>query len=212
MDDLEIIYHDYNFKISKKTGDSDIVFLCFSGVGMQIGGIEIQKEEFNKATAGATSIFIIDYNRQWGNIDWKHLNKIIYPHIANKRVFSIGNSMGGFCAILASRHFLIEKVIAFVPQYSAHKSVVPNETRWAIQRENIKKWDYISLDGSFNDNTEYHIFYGNDLQDSMHRELFPKQDNIIMNVYEGDHYLVKDLKDKGLLYGLISDIVNQDSL
>lgn len=210
MNELETIWDDDRFRISKKTGDSDIVFLCFSGVGMQIGGIDIQQEEFNKSTANATAIFIIDNNRLWGNYDWSLLYKIIYPHIVNKRVFSLGNSMGGYCAILASRHFLIEKVIAFVPQYSVHKSIVPLETRWSSQRENIKVWYYISLDGSFNDKTKYHIFYGNDVQDSVHRELFPKQDNVIINVYEGDHYLVKDLKDKGLLYGLISDIVSQD--
>jgi hypothetical protein len=210
MNELEIIWHDYRFKISKKTGESDIVFLCFSGVGMESGGIETQQEEFYKSTGNATAIFIIDGNRQWGNYDWDLLYKIISRHIVNKRVFAIGNSMGGYCAILASRHFSIEKVIAFVPQYSVHKSIVPLETRWAKQIENIKVWNYLSLDGSFNDKTKYHIFYGNDSQDSIHRMLFPKQDNIIMNVYDGDHYLVKDLKDKGLLYGLIADIVYQD--
>ena len=175
---------------------------------MAMGGIDIQQEEFNKATDGATAIFIIDKTRSWGNIDWELLSKVISPYLVNKRVFTIGNSMGGFYAILASRHFLIDKVISFVPQYSVHKSIVPRENRWSMYTKRIRDWKYISLEGSFNDKTEYHIFFGNDQSDAVHKKLFPKQENIIMHVYAGNHYIVKDLKAKGLLYGLISDIVN----
>lgn len=205
---MQTIYEDSNLKIYKKQGDSDNVFLCFSGVGKAMGGINIQQAEFNKATGGATAIFIIDKTRSWGNIDWDLLSGVVSPYIVNKRVFTIGNSMGGFYAILASRHFLIEKVIAFVPQYSVHKSIVPLETRWSIYTDNIVNWKYVSLENSFNNQTEYHIFYGNDLYDARHKACFPKQNNIIMHDYDGDHYLVADLKDKGLLYSLISNIVN----
>jgi hypothetical protein len=205
---LTTIYEDNNLKISEKQGESKNIFLCFSSVGMAMGGIDIQQEEFNKATDGATAIFIIDKTRSWGNIDWELLSKVISPYLVNKRVFTIGNSMGGFYAILASRHFLIDKVISFVPQYSVHKSIVPRENRWSMYTKRIRDWKYISLEGSFNDKTEYHIFFGNDQSDAVHKKLFPKQENIIMHVYAGNHYIVKDLKAKGLLYGLISDIVN----
>lgn len=202
------IYEDNNLKISKKQGDSDNVFLCFSGVGKAMGGINIQHEEFNKATNGATAIFIIDKTRSWGHIDWNLLSEVISPYLVNRRVLTIGNSMGGFYAILASRHFLIEKAIAFVPQYSVHKSIVPLETRWLMYSQKITNWQYISLEDCFSDQTEYHIFYGNDPYDAIHKACFPKQKNITMHDYEGDHYLVQDLKDKGLLYSLISNIVN----
>lgn len=175
------------------------------------GGINVQQEEFYKATDGAMAIFVVDKNRSWGNIDWDLLSETISPYLANKRVFTIGNSMGGFYAILASRHFLIDKVISFVPQYSVHKSIVPLEDRWSLYTKRIRNPKYISLEESFSDKTEYHIFYGNDEQDLVHKNLFPKQKNIIMHSYSGDHYIVTYLKSKGLLYGLISDIVNQDS-
>jgi hypothetical protein len=208
---LTTIYEDSNLKISEKQGDSENIFLCFSGVGKAMGGIQIQQEEFNRATDGATAIFIVDKTRSWGNIDWNLLSEVISPYLVNKRVFSIGNSMGGFYAILASRHFLIKKVISFVPQYSIHKSIVPLETRWSMYTSKIRNWKYISLEGSFNDKTEYHVFYGKDQEDAVHKKLFPKQKNIIMHTYPGNHYIVKDLKDQGLLYGLIADIVNLDS-
>lgn len=212
MNELEVIYQDKDLKISKKSGDSDITFLCFSGVGMAFANVHKQQEEFNKATGNASAIFIVDYSTQWGNIDWERLYDIIKPHIHNRRVFSLGNSMGGYCAILASRYFVIEKVIAFVPQYSVHKSVVPFETRWSNIISKIKTWEHISLEGSFNDKTKYYLFYGDDPEDSVHRELFPKQENIYITVYDGNHFLVKGLRDSGKLYGLISDIVNKKQI
>ena len=204
---LETLYEDSKLKISKKDGGSDKVFLCFSGLRPPMGLINLQDEEFVKVRNDATAIFIIDKVRSWGNIDWDQVIKIASPYLINKRVFTIGNSMGGYCAILASRHFLIEKVIAFVPQYSVHKSIVPLERRWDVDKTDMTGWKYISLEGSFDDNTEYHIFYGSD-EDEIHRKLFPKQKNIKIYIYEGDHALVQILKSKGILYDLISDIVN----
>ena len=209
---LETLYEDSKLKISKKQGNSDKVFLCFSGLRPPMGLINLQDEEFVKVRDGATAIFIIDKAKSWGNIDWDQVIKVASPYLINKRVFTIGNSMGGYCAILASRHFLIEKVIAFVPQYSVHKSIVPLERRWDVDKTDMTGWKYISLDDSFDDNTEYHIFYGNDAADAIHRKLFPEQDNIKIYIYEADHALVQILKSKGILYDLISDIVNDKLL
>jgi hypothetical protein len=202
MDPVKTIYEDDKIKISKKEKDSDKTFISFSS-------LNLVQEEFIKVGDNATVIFIMDKTKSWGNFDWENIYKIVYPYLVNKRVFAIGHSMGGYCAILSSRYFLLEKVIAFSPQYSVHKTIVPKETRWKIRSIDMRKWEHISLKGSFNDKTEYHIFYGDDAKESVHRELFPEQENITMYIYEGDHSLVRDLKGKGLLYGLISEIVNQ---
>jgi hypothetical protein len=207
MDELEVIYEDLILKISKNNVDSSKAILCFAGLKMQLGGIQVEREEFYQASSGATTIFIADKSRSWGNFDWDLLSKVISPYIFDKRIFALGNSMGGFNAVLASCHFKIEKVIAFVPQYSVHKSVVPFENRWKVYSDAITDWKYLSLENSFVDETEYHIFFGNDPADSAQRLCFPEQKNIIMNVYDGNHGLAKNLKAKGLLYNLISAIV-----
>jgi len=204
---LEVIYEDLNLKISKNQVDSSKAILCFAGLQMQLGGINIEHEEFYQASSGATTIFIADKSRSCGNFDWGLLSKVIFPYIVDKRIFALGNSMGGFNAVLASRHFTIEKVIAFVPPYSVHNSVVPFENRWKVYSDAITDWKYISLENSFVDKTEYHLFFGNDPADTAQRLCFPEQKNIIMNLYDGNHSLAKNLKDKGLLYNLISAII-----
>ena len=110
------------------TGDT--ATLCFSGVGHSFGGIDVQSPEFYKCSDRATSIFIIDKKRSWGNkIDFNFAIDTIKPFIEGKVVNSIGNSMGGFLSILVTRFIDVSAVIAFSPQYSVCKSIIPSENR-----------------------------------------------------------------------------------
>jgi len=207
---MDLLYEDNNIKIAIKRRNSDNVFLCFSGAGMMIANIEIQKEEFAKSTNNSTSIFIIDKTRSWGNFDWDNLKLIIDPYIKDKTIYSLGNSMGGFSAIVASNYFNVSKVIAFAPQWSVNKSIVPFESRWQEHTDKIVIWRHLSLDGCFSNNSIYHIVFGNFGEDMKHSTLFPNQDNVILHFFEGDHYVVQSLKEKGYLYSIIEDIIRGD--
>ena len=104
------------------TGDT--ATLCFSGVGHSFGGIDVQSPEFYKCSDRATSIFIIDKKRSWGNkIDFNFAIDAIKPYFEGKVVHSISNSMGGFLSILVTRFIDVSASIAFSPQYSVCKSV-----------------------------------------------------------------------------------------
>lgn len=205
--EMDLLYEDEKLKISITYRKSENVFLCFSGAGKKIANIEIQKEEFAKSTKNSTSIFIIDKNRSWGNFDWNFVKSIIDKYLINKNVYSLGNSMGGFSAILASQYFDIKKVIAFVPQWSVNKSIAPFENRWNQYTENITIWNHLSLEGCFNDKSVYHIIFGNQGEDLNHARLFPNKNNLILHFFEGNHYVVQSLKDCGYLYSIIDNIV-----
>ena len=207
MESLEVIYEDSILKISKNQVDSNTAILCFAGGMMRMGGIDIDRVEFYQATSGATTIFIVDKAKSGLNIDWELLSRVISPHLVDKRIFTLGNSVGGSYAIHASLYFSVEKVIAFVPPYSVHKSVVPSEERWKVYTDGITDWKFKSLENSFVDETEYHIFFGNHPADTVQRLCYPEQKNIIMKLYEGNHNLAKKLKEKGLLYNLIAEII-----
>jgi hypothetical protein len=108
------------------------VLLSFTGVGHAMGGIDVQQPEFFGAGRGFDNIiFVSDLTRSWGNhIDFPLLAERVAPFIAGRRVFCIGNSMGGFLAILASRYIEIEASISFAPQYSINPETAPWEDRW----------------------------------------------------------------------------------
>ena len=204
--EMDLLYENNLIKISITNRNSENVFLCFSGAGMSIANIEIQKEEFAKSTKNSTAIFIVDKSRSWGNFDWENLKSILDPYIDGKTLYALGNSMGGFCAIVASQYFNLFKVIAFAPQWSVNKSIVPFETRWETYTDNIVIWRHLSLEGCFDYKTKYHIIFGNTGEDMNHSKLFPDKDNVIVHFFEGDHYVVQALKDKGYLYSIIDSI------
>ncbi len=188
--------------------DSESTTLCFTGIGHAIGGVDIQSYEFIKSSQNSTTIFVVDRKRSWGNnIDFDLLIKRITPYTEGKIVNSIGNSMGAFLAILATKFISISSCIAFVPQFSVNRSIVPNENRFDQYVNDISNWKFISLADAFNNNTAYYVFFGKDngLEDK-HRALIPIQKNISMFVFkdaEWSHNVAQNLKEVQLLYPVI---------
>lgn len=209
-----IIFDNDDLQISILYRDSQYVNFCFSGVGHGIGGIELQTLEFRNATKNATAIFIIDKNRSWGNnIDFELIYKVTSKYTQDKILNTLGNSMGGFLSILATKYLPVQTCIAFVPQYSVNKNVVPFEYRWKKYVSKIKKWKYESLEGFFNRKSLYYIFFGADggIEDQQ-RNLFPKQENvhlIIFNNPDFAHKVAGSLKALGELYPVIEACFEQ---
>ncbi len=196
-------------KISVVETSSDHLTLCFTGIGHSYGAIDVQSEEFFKSSNHATSMFITDKQRSWGNnIDFEQLRDIIYSVGRYKTINAIGNSMGGFLAILISRFVDIKNAVAFVPQYSVHKDVFPNEHRWEKYTDNIQNWVHKDLESAFNDRTNYYILAGVGGPDDPHLALFPNGANIHKIYFRNRaflHSVSQRLKDEQILYDVILD-------
>ena len=145
------LFEDETTRISSiENLESNYVTLCFTGVGHALGGIDVQREEFLKASNESTAIFVVDKLRSWGNkLDFRQLVRIVNLYSSKKKINAIGNSMGGFLAVIASKHINIDNVVAFVPQYSVNKKIIPNENRWDKYVNEIREWVYLSMDGHF---------------------------------------------------------------
>ncbi len=203
---LEDIYEDENLKISAVMREGDRCILTFTGVGMNHGGVDVQSEEFKKIDKSAGSqFFIIDKNRSWGNmIDFDLIKEKLDPHIQGKRCSSLGLSMGGFLAIVATKYFNIDCCVAFCPQWSVHPDVPPNEFRWVAYTSRVKDWKVRSLDGYFNDTCIYNTFFSGIEEELAHLLQFPKAPNI-------HHYIVgfnrhnvgRGLAESNLLYPIL---------
>jgi hypothetical protein len=212
---ITLIDDDF-LKIAVAENDTNYATLCFTGIGHALGGVDIQSEEFLRSSQNSTSIFIVDKRRSWGNnIDFSELKRIIEPYLRGKIVNALGNSMGAFLAILASKFIDIAVVVAIVPQYSVSKQIVPGESRWDKYVDEIKNWRYPSLEGSFQVNTQYYILAGVGGDDDKHLLLFPRCENII-NIYFTEkqfvHSVAKILKSDGVLYEVIYECFSRHSL
>jgi len=212
---LETLIDNDELKITVKSTASKNVVFCFTGVGHSLGGIDVQREEFFRISESATTIFISDKQRSWGNnINFGEVISIVGPYIKGKQIFSLGNSMGGFLAIVASRYFTFNSVVAFVPQYTVSKRIIPTENRWDKYVNKIQNWKIESLDNCFVENTRYYVFGDYSERERIQLNNFPKKDNIYKIIIKNNgwnHKVALRLKELGVLYDCISGCFNLKS-
>lgn len=205
---MKIIIDNNDVKVSLIEKPTNTVAFCFTGIGHAMGGVDVQRDEFFRLTNDSSVIFITDKKRSWGNnLDFENIKGLISHYIVNKKLFAIGNSMGGFLAVIASRYFTFETVIAFSPQFSIKDTVVPWETRWRDYVAEITCWQYESLVDCFNDNCQYYIFSVGHNLDGKQIGKFPTANNIhklIINNENWGHTLAAELKLHHVLYEVIA--------
>lgn len=184
----------------------DRVLLSFTGVGHGLGGVDVQRAEFFRAGNGfANTIFVTDITRSWGNsLDFDAIGSALAPYLEGREAYALGNSMGGFLAVLASQFWPMKRVVCFVPQYSVRPKVIPKEARWREYRDAIVKWRYSSLEGSFAPETEYYLFSGRKGPDWRQWRRFPDLPNVQNVLFSSlGHRAAVKLKRAGVLDPLI---------
>ncbi|MFK8036075.1 MAG: hypothetical protein AB8B94_18220 [Hyphomicrobiales bacterium] len=172
----------------------------------------MQKPEFMSGGTFGSQVFIIDKRRSWGNrIDWERLQDIILQFCGEQNIVCIGNSMGGFLAILGSRYLNASHVAAFAPQWSVDPRLVPDEHRWDQYVSNIDTFVHSDLGKSFVPQTKYTVIFGNDPEDREQHDLFykftkPAVDGNIhfLTIPSIGHNVAKHLKEIGVLPAIIA--------
>jgi hypothetical protein len=201
------LVEDDDLRVGWIEGEGEDLWLSFTGISHGMGGL--QPEEFaGTATGGrAGAVFVTDKRCSWMNaVDLDRLAAAVGPVIAGKRLFAIGNSMGGFAAVVASKLFPVETCLAFAPQFSVAPGVIPEETRWSELRGAIGIWRFVSLADQFNDRTRYVLLNGDDEADARHWRRMPDRANVHNLVFDGaDHGLARVLKADGRLASVVAD-------
>ncbi|QSE96644.1 alpha/beta fold hydrolase [Fulvivirga lutea] len=174
-------------------------------------------------------VFIRDFNQAWyhkgvseelnsiGAIK-DYLQELL--HEGNyKRVCFIGNSMGGYAAILFGNLLKVDAVIAFAPQtfIGRLKRFYYWDFRWANEMKALHtsdqaETDYFDLKDilrkGIGTHTQIQIYYSKKHRlDKNHAErLKDSHDNLVLiGMSEGDHEVVKALRDNGQLMQIITE-------
>lgn len=221
---MQVEYEDDRLRISYSPGDTDTAVIAFAGVGLALGGIQI--EEFSASlTRGGQSgrplaVFVIDKRRCWYNegLAAPIVERVtaFLERLRARRVIVLGNSMGGFGAVALGPRFPgCVRVIAFSPQSSVQPALVPFETRWPDWAAAITQWDLPDA-AALVDNVESHLFFGRgDSLDMQHAARFAASalpGRHIYRVAGTDHDLVRDLKRRGALSPLLAALIWAEKL
>lgn len=207
-DAFDLLYRDETCEVRAdlaQLATAERILLTFPGIGQRFGAEEQGLEFVGTASRQGAPLFVFDRARSWGNqIDFAALQQVLAPHLEGREVFTLGNSMGGFLAILATSFFKTRAAIAFAPQFSVHPEVMPDEKRWARHRAAIRQWRYRTAREHFHAGTTYYLFFGDHKVERRQYRPFPTSANVHRIIFpEEGHSIARILKEKGLLNEVI---------
>lgn len=214
------------------TGNKNLL-VTFGGINKGMG---IPVFEFYKTIADirCDKVLIRDLHQTWyqRGVDSKinTLQKLVAELekiISNSKYESIcfvGNSMGGFAAILFGILLEIDNVIAFAPQSFVSKRLRfwYRDRRWPQQIKNINKKEIheqkiLDLNrlaiNSHVIKPKINIFYSkNHRLDRIHSERLKNLNNVTLHpLQEGGHGVVKLLKERGQLTKIIHQVFSEQN-
>lgn len=200
------------------------LIIIFGGIR---NGVGIPIFEFKKILSeyeNFDQLFLRDIQQMWyhkgivdyaNNIDELKFNLKSIISSYNKVIF-IGNSMGGFIAILLGILLNVNTVLAFSPQTFIDKfrRFYFNDKRWFKQINNLhnnninNKYYNLKLVLKKSDyNTNINLIYSTiDRLDSIHATRLSRLSNVKLKGFDfGGHSLVSDLKNKNILRQILDE-------
>lgn len=201
-------------------GRSSKLVVSLSGVGGGKGRKPVPPMEF-VATASAEGenhvLFVSDATRSWMNAPGlaENLAEVIEQTRSQHGitgVLAMGNSMGGFMALVLADLIKIDQVAAFAPQFSMNPRILPEETRWSNATAHIANWRYPDVGRLEAPGTIYYVFHGADLPEARHWLRFPRPKNLHHFIFGGiGHGIAARLRATGLLSPILSAVQNNRS-
>jgi len=224
---------------TEKTEKSERLYIFFGGINNQLG---IPPFEFYKSSKilSDSKIFIRDLKQAWYQAgllkscrNIKEIQEFLQKEISDfnpKELFFIGNSMGGYAAILFAALIGKGKVIAFAPQtfICLPKRIFCSENRWRRQVYKTYLKSFLKphiydlnelLSRRQKSEVKIEIFVSSKAKlDIVHSDNIKEFSNVKVHVLDfGGHGVVKRLRDSGQLEEILKNsdfgsyaIPNQD--
>jgi len=200
------------------------LLVSFGGIRQGLG-IPVFEFFNSLVTMDCDKIFFRDYEQAWYHkgVDSEidsidkiliFLKKIIKEE-EYKKVCFLGNSMGGFAAILFGSILNVDKIIAFAPQIFIDKKnrFFKADSRWKEQIVNLynspgissEYFDLKKVIKNSNLKVDIDIYYSSKHNlDRKHAERLKNINNITLHpINNGGHSVVKELRDSGDLKKLL---------
>ena len=174
----EMLVDEDDLQVSWLAGRGDCMVVSFTGIGHRQG--EWQRIEFPKiASADGENVvvFVTDRRRTWYNgaglierITGAVLG--LAGRLGIRRIATLGNSMGGYGAVLFANRLGAEQAIAFVPQFTMDDRVLP-EPRWQDYKAGMPGFAVASLAECMGPPCRFFVLHGGRGQDRRHWLRFP---------------------------------------
>lgn len=218
---FDLAYEDASVRITYARSSRDgPCLVAFTGAGKGYFTNVMLREEFLLQDDFGLVIWIIDKQVSWGmGLNFDLISQEVEKLKGNRKVFSIGNSMGGYNAILLSSFIGAERVLAFNPQFSVDLNFIPPNALLERSKNRIRPWSHRvpqSILDFLNPQTKYAIIMSRSPRDSIHHNYFKKfvnKSNVeLFKLNINDHNVAKHLKGFSLLKPCIFVFFNSGTL
>jgi hypothetical protein len=206
------------------SADSSKLLLSFGGIRGRSGMTPF--EFFNLTSDLAIKrLFIRDIHQSWYHAGLENISEDIHSSheflrqelnsLALSRVVIVGNSAGGFAAILFGLWLNVDVVHVFAPQtfMSPFSRLRYGDFRWPIESLRLytsllAKKSVLNLKPlllNFRGKTRFHIHYGSENRLDSHHALYLSDiPHVTLHPYQSQsHAFIKDLKQSGELKALL---------
>ncbi len=155
-------------------------------------------------------LFVSDNSRSW--LNHPGLAEAITAavrglaaQIGAERVLALGNSMGGTMALMLAPMLRPDFILAFVPQFSIHPDLVPDETRYEDYSRSIAQWRYPAVPDLEAAGIGAIIVHGNRSREGLHWRRFPQAHSRVLHfiIPRAGHSLARLLNTEGRLHPMI---------
>lgn len=201
------------------TEDHQVAYMRGTGTRLVIalGGVGTVPEEMppfefvGTASQGGENhvILVTERARTWMNSPDlpEALVKEIEEVVAREsidNVVALGNSMGGFMALVLPTLTKIDHVVALSPQVSMDPAIVPEETRWRKWRRRFPTYRFRQVPQPV-EGTRYLVLHGDTPEERIHWARFPQAPKTFNHlILRGEaHDLVKALKKLEIMRPLL---------
>lgn len=211
MRPLSMVYEDQNLRITHSGGEGPRLVVSCSGIAAP--GADCPNEEFVDIASSAgrrPALFVMDKTNSWLNTSG--LLECIVENVeavsrrcGAQEVCTLGNSMGGFMAMMLPAFTRVRSVVAFAPQYSVDPALNPAETRWRDLIDGIAEFRWPSLTGHLRDDVAYTVAHGGHHREQAQLAGFPRAASVthFVNPLRA-HGVARAMKEAGVLQHIVN--------
>ncbi|WGH77144.1 alpha/beta fold hydrolase domain-containing protein [Jannaschia ovalis] len=196
-------------------GQGSRLVVVFTGIGAGFGDRRLDEFAASASDGGANNVlFVTDRAASWYAAPglWDRIVDLIRAtceHEATTELVTLGNSMGGYGAMLAARDLPVARAIAFSPQVTMDRDLLA-DARWpdvAAKFGPLPIRSTAELVGQ--GETRFFVAVGGDCApDRAHVDLLPAHPNLHRFVLPvAAHNLARSLKEAGQLSQIIAAII-----
>lgn len=209
---IETIHEDADLRLRWLKGASRRLVVCFTGRHHEFGGQPMDEFAASAHENGTHNVlFVSDLQQSWYSRPglWARILRLIdmvRSDNAIQEVVTLGNSMGGFGALLLPRDMRVCRAIGFCAQVSMDPSVI-KEDRWPAAQRRFGTLPSSNIAASVpKTDTHYYLVSGRSApKDLAQMALMPRIPRVRTWALSGaGHNLAQRLKSAGALYPSIS--------